>query len=271
MVARMKPDCRFKLSYLHTKIVSAARQRNLGATRVHTDLVFFLDDDVVLQKTYVAEIVRVFSEDPDQWVGGVGGTIVNMIYSEPRGMNRFLLAFCLGCLKGTYAGRVLGPAVNFIPADSSAAIQRVDWLPSTACAYRTNVFREHRFCESFEGYSFAEDLHLSMRVAKTHILLNATGARLVHDDLGASTHRNWSAVAESMIVNRHMIMTTVMGKRLWRDYARLIFYEVVYCQLAYFVAHRNRQGISVAIQMLRGKLRGTVAIFREPVKALAGR
>lgn len=253
-------------SYVSTSVVSAARQRNLGAEQVSTDLVLFLDDDVVLEADFVEEIVRAFADDTEKRVGGVGGTMANMVYKEPSGINRLLLGVCLGRLRGTYAGQVVGPAVNFIPADPPKTIQQVDWLPSTACAYRTTVFRSKRFGDSFEGYSFAEDLHLSTRVAKTHILLNTTFARLIHKDLGATTHRNWSAVSESMVVNRHMIMTTVLGKTRVLDYARLIFYEIVYCQLAFFAANRNSRGLKIALQMLLGKLRGTNRILR-PIKS----
>lgn len=261
LVAALAAEYPLHLVYIHTDAASAAGQRNLGAEQVDEDLVFFLDDDVVLEPAFIAEIVKLFEDDPEGQIGGVSGTIVNTVFVEPRGINRLLLGACVGQFRETYAGKVLGPAVNFLPADAPGSIQRVDWLPSTACAYRTAVFRSHRFGDTFEGYSFAEDLHLSSRVAQTHRLMNTSRARLFHDELGASSHKDWAAIGESMVVNRHMIMTTVLGKTRFRDHCRLVFYEVVYCNLAFLAAGMSYKRFQIAAQMLRGKLRGFVKIL----------
>src|SRR5262249_21413757 len=145
------------LRYIRTEIRSAARQRNLGAEQASGELLVFLDDDVRLAPEFLEQLVRPFTEDREGSLAGVSGMIVNQSYTQPRGINRFLLACCLGNFDVCWAGRLVGPAVNFLPKDQPDTVQSVEWLFSTGTAYRRNIFDSFRFGEQFTGYSFAED------------------------------------------------------------------------------------------------------------------
>ncbi len=261
MVENIRPTVSFPLLYLKTGIRSAARQRNLGAREVETDLVFFLDDDVVLEPDFVREVVRVFEDDAEGKVGGVSGTIINQTYSEIRGLNRALLGLCLGQWRGCFAGRLLGPAVNFLPIDRPDAVKPVEWLPSKCTCYRRAAFMKHLFGEEFDGYSFAEDVHLSARVRKTHQLLNTTRARLFHHDMGAGTHKDWVALGESMVRHRHLIMTEVLGRRRITDQIRLFLFEVIYGTAAALASGSNLRRTA---QLMKGKLRAFWKLWRKP-------
>src|SRR5260370_28771495 len=120
----------YRLVHLRAEVCSAARQRNQGAQQADTDLLFFLDDDVVLERDFISEIVTVFDKDPEGMVGGVGGTIVNEVYAPPSTLNSWLLRVCVGPANEGYAGRLVGPAMNFLPQDDSTKPQQVDWLLS---------------------------------------------------------------------------------------------------------------------------------------------
>jgi glycosyltransferase involved in cell wall biosynthesis len=50
------------------------RQRNAGIKNAHSDIILFVDDDVILDKDHVKEIVRVFERFPDN-IGGVSGNV----------------------------------------------------------------------------------------------------------------------------------------------------------------------------------------------------
>lgn len=252
-VEALRSHMAFLVSYIPTAIRSAARQRNLGAEQVRTDLIFFLDDDVVLEREFVAEIVAVFQNDPEGRIGGVTGTIVNQVYSPVKGFNRFLLGLCTGHWRGTFAGRLVGPAVNFLPEDGGRTIQEIDWAPSCCVCYRTSVFVQYGFENTFEGYSFAEDVHLSARIAKSHKLINTTRARLYHHDLGGSTHKNWSELGQSMVLHRHLIMTTVLGKRRFTDQVRLFLFEMVYGTLSLLA---SRRPLRIVWPLFAGKAQG---------------
>ena len=252
------PSIRFR--YEHTAVRSAAQQRNIGARLIDSDIVFFLDDDVALESKFFAAIVTLFEGDPECRIGGISGTISNQVYSPPRGFNRFLLSLCTGEPRGDYAGRLMGPAINFLPSDGNKRVQEVEWLPSGCTAYRTDVFLRHEFA-AFEGYSFAEDVHLSARIAKTHTLLNTTAARLFHEDLGQLTHKNWRAIGESVFWNRHLIMTAVLGRVTLSHYLRLLFFELVYSPIAYMAGGVSRRRILNQIQLCLGKSRAALAIL----------
>jgi glycosyltransferase involved in cell wall biosynthesis len=261
MVEQIRPTLNFPLVFEHTTEKSAARQRNIGAERALTDLLVFLDDDVVLDNAFLLEIVKPFRSDPNREIGGVSGTITNQVYTNPRGLNRFLLGFCLGEWRGSYAGRLLGPAVNFLPAQILDAVQEVDWLPSTCTAYRREVFLAYRFCDALEGYSFAEDVHLSSRVHKSHRLLNTTRGHVLHKDLGKSTHRDWRALGESMVINRHAIMARILKRNRLLDHVRLFGYEAIYCSITWLAAGATAARLAILGKLLRGKLSGFIVIW----------
>ena len=261
LIAGLRGVLRFECEYIHTTVASAAQQRNLGAESVKSDLILFLDDDVVLEPGFFAAISDVFHSDVSGRVAGVSGTITNQVYSDPKGLNRFLLGLCLGTFRGSYAGRILGPAVNFLPADGAVGAQEVDWLPSTCTAFRRDIFLAYRFERTFQGYSFAEDVHLSTRIARKYRLMNTTRARVFHADLGNDTHRDWAALGESQVKNRHLIMTTVLGKTGLTDHFRLFAYEILYTACTLVVAGLGKRSRRKLTELMRGKLRGFMKIW----------
>jgi len=260
VVAELEPGLRFPVTYRHTEIKSAAKQRNLGADLDSHDILVFMDDDLDLEPDCIQELVKVFEADTEGRVGGVSATISNQVYSDPKGLNRFLLGCCLGEWKGSYAGRLLGPAVNFLPEDPPHTVQRTDWLPSTCTAYRREVFLKNRFSE-FEGYSFAEDVDVSSRVAKSYLLMNTTSARVFHHDMGKGTHRDWRSLGESMVVNRYGIMSRTMGKNGPLDHLRLFCFEMIYSSLTWMVAGPSKERFLLLTRLLRGKSAGFASVW----------
>lgn len=254
-IQSLVPTAPFALRYISTQIHSAARQRNLGAEKACGDILVFLDDDVRLDRRFLEELVHPFYDDPDGRLAGVSGTIVNQTYSQPKGLNRFLLACCLGNFDKCWAGRLLGPAVNFLPKDVPEAVQPVEWLFSGGTAYRREVFEQYRFGDQFRGYSFAEDVHLSARIGREYRLVNTTRARFEHLDLGRSTHTDWKALGESMVINRRAIMR-ILGRNRRVDRLRLFAYEVLYGSLALAAQAKFRPQLLYRYALLVwGKLR----------------
>ncbi|MEQ1885604.1 MAG: glycosyltransferase [Bryobacteraceae bacterium] len=253
LISNAKAQFDFSLTYCRSAVRSAAVQRNQGADLARGTHVLFLDDDVVLEPDFVAELMSVFQNPEYRNVGGASGTIVNQTFVEPRGFNRFLLGFALGRWSGSYSGRLLGPAVNFLPR-SSDGIQPVDWLPSCCAAFPKEVFLRYKFGSTFQGYSFAEDVHLSARVGQSFRLVNVGTARLFHEDMGGATHRDWTALAHSVVMNRHLIMSTVMRKTGLANLLRLFYYEVIYSSLAYLNGGAGGNRLRIAFEMLRGRL-----------------
>ena len=252
--------------YRHTLIPSAAQQRNLGADLCTAEVILFLDDDVILETAFILEILSIF-DSGGATVAGVSGTISNQVYSDPKGLNRLLLGLCLGRLRGSYAGKVIGPSVNFLPADRPDTVQPVEWLPTTCTAFRRDIFMAYRFENTFEGYSFAEDVHLSTRIAQNYQLMNTTRARVFHSDLGKDTHRDWTALGESQVKNRHLVMTSVLGRTGLIVNLRLFAYEMIYCSLTWLAAGISASRITRLYALLGGKLAGFRKVWSGPALA----
>jgi GT2 family glycosyltransferase len=256
----------YRLSYHSTEQRSAALQRNQGAAVAQGEFFVFLDDDVLLEPDFLKELIAVFTDDKDNSVGGVSGTIANETYLEPSRLNGFLLRLCLGTVEGGYAGRVVGPAANFLPRDGDPPVKPVDWLLSGCVAYRREVFLAYGFCTTFTGYSLAEDVELSSRVGKKYRLLNTTRARLFHLSLGCKTHPDWAAIGEMTILNRHLIMTRVLGRSSLAQVIRFLLYEFGY-QTAASLWNNGQGGKWVqCAHVLRGKFRALwkLAMHRSP-------
>jgi cellulose synthase/poly-beta-1,6-N-acetylglucosamine synthase-like glycosyltransferase len=246
------------LRYLPAAAKSLVTQRWQGIGAAAGDVILFLDDDVVLERDYISEVVRVFEEDTSGEIGGVGG-LTEAGYSPPSPLNALLLRVFVGPMRGSYAGRVVGPAVAFFPAATPEGTHNVEWLHGADMAYRRQALLAEPCWEGFRGYSFLEDLHLSARVGRKYRLVITTGARLAHKGLGMAGTPDWAELGESMVVNRHATMHVLQRRRV-QDYVRFVAYELLYWTAAQI---RNPQpGWREKLQMLRGKLRGFGKLLR---------
>jgi GT2 family glycosyltransferase len=155
-----------KVSYIHTEIKSAAKQRNLGIDKVskNTEFTFFLDDDVVIKNDYFETLMQSILESS---AIGASGVAINLnksiIRNKPKGVTGLFKKFFL--LDSKKDGKLLKSAIN-IPCrsdnQSQSPILEVDWLIGCA-AWRTPVIKKLRFEESFTGQSLGEDVLFSSK------------------------------------------------------------------------------------------------------------
>lgn len=210
--------------YRRAVIKGAAQQRN-QAVRLNTlPYVIFMDDDVILEQNCIERIYAGFSLGPN--VGGVNAMITNQKYSR---LGRITTTMCrlFDGNKTTWAGRVVGPAWNFLPDDDPSLPEYVqcDWLNLGATMYRADALPDPVFPEIFHGYSAFEDMTLSLNVGKKWTLLNARTARLFHDTQPGDYKNKIARLTEMEVVNRHYIMTKVLGRKGIKDYAKLFLFE----------------------------------------------
>ncbi len=156
--------------------------RNLAIDQAQGEIVFFLDDDVVLFPDYIERILDVFDLDTQSEVGGVGGWIAN--HKPLKISHKLRYIFDLIFLnKGLREGRILpsGCATDFgtTPFPPREIIP-VDFLLGGVAAYRSKIFKQHRFSESYKGYGLGEDKDFSYRVAQDTRLMLDPQAQLDH-------------------------------------------------------------------------------------------
>jgi GT2 family glycosyltransferase len=195
------------------------RQRNFALCRVAYDLVAFLDDDVVLEPSCLAEMERVHRFLGDRVVG-VGALIANEA-CEPNLLWRVRRRLrIVGDLKpGTYARS--GMSIPWF-AGCVEALAEGDWLPGCAMMWKTAPARDLGFHEGFAGYAQGEDLDFSLRARRRGTLVMAGGARLqhLHETSGRPDHFRLGYMA---IYNRYQIHRRGLFDRSWRDVVWFVY------------------------------------------------
>ncbi|WP_264522003.1 glycosyltransferase family 2 protein [Flavobacterium sp. N1994] len=178
------------------------KQRNYGIARVEktSEVICFLDDDIVLTPTYFENLLNTYTSYPDAL--GVGGFIVeDDISCEYVGDNykptikeyyfdgwkrkeasRFIMRKRFGldsdCPPGFSSLYSHGRSVGFLPP--SDKVYEVELLMGGVSSFKKSVFESLQFSTYFEGYGLYEDADFSIRVAKTGKLYLNTTAKLYH-------------------------------------------------------------------------------------------
>jgi len=208
------------------KTWGAAAQRNQGLTRATQHVIWFLDDDILFEPECVERLWNALQADSG--IGGVNAMISNQRYQPPGRISRAMFQLMAGRREKSYAGHVLGPAINLLPEDRDdlPEVVPVRWLNTTCTLYRREALPEPAFSANFSGYSLMEDLALSLTVGKDWKLSNARTARIFHDSQPGGHKGDLVARSRMELVNRHYVMTKVLGKRDFGDYAKLALWEL---------------------------------------------
>ncbi|WP_299888628.1 glycosyltransferase family 2 protein [uncultured Lacinutrix sp.] len=175
------------------------KQRNFGISKVieTSEIICFLDDDVVLEKEYFKALISTYKIKPDAIA--IGGYITNEVVwnkasSESNKLNfyfdgwkrnepsRFRLRKRVGLQPDTEPGFLPtfshGRSVSFLPP--SGKIYQVEQIMGGVSSYKREVFNKFSFSTYFEGYGLYEDADFSLRLAKVSNLYINTNARLAH-------------------------------------------------------------------------------------------
>ena len=205
--------------------LGAAIQRNQGIVAVTQPVVLFVDDDILFEPECVSRLWRAMAADPQ--LGGVNAMITNQQYHPPGRVSRAVFTLLHGRREHSFAGLIIGPAVNLLPEDRSdlPEVVPVEWLNTTCTLYRREALPHPPFDSIFTGYSMMEDVTLSVRVGRTWHLANARTARIFHDSQLGAHKADVSALAAMELVNRHYVMTQVLRRDQWRDFLRLFVWE----------------------------------------------
>jgi glycosyltransferase involved in cell wall biosynthesis len=214
------------ISWLPAEIPGAASQRNQGVRACSQPVIGFFDDDILFENLCVARLWSALQSGPQ--LGAVNAMISNQRYHAPGRMSRLLFRMMAGQSESSYAGRVLGPAVNLLPEDRDdlPEVVAVEWLNTTCTLYRREALPNPPFPAYFAGYSLMEDLALSLIVGKCWTLANARTARIYHDSQPGTHKTDPAVLAEMQLRNRHYVMTKVLGRNSVSDYLKLIGFDL---------------------------------------------
>ncbi len=191
-----------EIRYAHTG-AGLTRQRMEAVNRLapDTEVVHFVDDDVILEPNYFAAIEETFVADRS--LLGAGGLIANLPEHRPSLLRRLFLLDC------RQDGKILPSGINVL-VFSAAQPLPVDWLSGCSMSYRRSVFDRLSFDTRMTGYSLGEDVDFSYRVAKIGHLMVTPHARLAHlcSPVGRTDAH---AQARAAVVRRHQFVRQMRG------------------------------------------------------------
>lgn len=244
-------DCAGTLLCVRAPRPGAASQRNEGVSLAGQPFILFADDDAVLEPGCLRALWEALRSEPG--LGGAGALITNQQYHRPGPVGRAFYTWLARDHAGDFAGRCIGPAVGFLMAEGAIRgdVSDVDWLPATCAMYRRESLPEPPFDPHFEGYSYGEDLALSLVVRRRWRLACAQRARAFHDRVKGEIKIGPLRFAEMELINRNFIMMRILGKDGADDYFRLLAYEFFMLASMWRTPLGRRQFPSALIGKLR--------------------
>jgi len=200
--------------YLHSA-PGLTLQRNKGIDIATGEIIYFFDDDVVLEPNYLAIMQETFAKHAT-CVGGMG-SIINMQLPMPIIWRLFHQLFLL---QRDYAAGMFTLSGMPTHAYGNNIFMHVELLGGCCMAFRKSVLNKHRFDETLQRYAYMEDADISWRVSQEGPLFYQPAAGLYHYA---------SPVArDSAVENRAMFM---------RNYRYLFFKNVYPCNRLHIVAY----------------------------------
>lgn len=181
---------KIKIIYVHTTKPGLTRQRNIGIKASHSDFIIFFDDDMILDKDCVKEMLRVFSKDTEKKIGGVTANViteqevkmeqqVNFAKRLRRFVNHAVSIISLGYRYGNGKFRPSGfPTI--IRNGSVDKITNVEFLYGGSMAFRKEIFNEFKFDENLQGYCYGEDDEFAYRISRKYQNVFNPHAIVVH-------------------------------------------------------------------------------------------
>jgi len=153
-------------------------QRNRALEVVSSQVVFFFDDDVILEPSYIQEVLACFGRSTDPPVGGVQGTLLAPL-SRPRWKQWVYHLFCFSH-EASCESAALYSNGDVRHCASPAEVIEVPALQGCRMAFLREVFESDRFIQYLPGYCRGEDVDFSYRVSRSWTLLQSPAARLEH-------------------------------------------------------------------------------------------
>ena len=166
--------------YFKKEKPSLAGSKNLGARESQGEIVLFLDDDVVLEKDYLENLVEVWErEKNNQKLAGVSGLMKN----APRKSlfeKIFLKLFFLSS-KRLWAILPWGYQVwNY----EMKKEEKVEWIPGYNSSFRKEIFKKFKFKELQPGRTALEDIEFCWYLKNEgYFFIITPRAKLLHKEI----------------------------------------------------------------------------------------
>ena len=195
--------CRYQ--YIHSS-PGLTIQRNIGIAKSNGRLLFFFDDDVIINPEYIGLVERTFSDDVDAVIGAVGGRIVNVEESRQGGLlhrlKRSIYVFIrlvflqsdFGSGRFRYSGMPTHPHL-------SESSRFIECLSGCCMAFRREVLDRVYFDEHLLGYAQLEDAEISLQVLEAGYGIYYEANALLEHKVSPQERVNMERLAEMTVLN----------------------------------------------------------------------
>ncbi len=153
-------------------------QRNRALDQARGDLLFLLEDDVLLEPDYIERSIEAFDLPFDPPVGCVLGTFTSPPRRRGWQQRYFQMFGMTHAVSGDAASISTSGGPRWLMEPSRPVA--VPLASSGRAAYRREAIGAHRFDEYLPGYTMFEDVEFSFRVARDWTLVHTPHARLFH-------------------------------------------------------------------------------------------
>lgn len=171
-----------KVVYIHSK-PGLTLQRNIGIKTAEGEVLYFFDDDIVLDPFFLENMNKVFKKYP-YFMGGMGKITNEEGQSDGRWLPFREELYSLLCRffflqNGKSDGTFTLAGFSNNPCYTDKFIE-TEVLSGGITAYRKQVFQEFTFDEQLTGYSAMEDQDFSRRVSYKYKLFFQPESRCLH-------------------------------------------------------------------------------------------
>jgi GT2 family glycosyltransferase len=169
------------IKYLHTE-PGLTKQRNIGIQSSSGDVIFFFDDDVILETDYIRSVLKVFGDDKRGEIGAVMGKITAFSESPRRKFRRLVGKAISRVFLLTELGGVKFKLSGFPRyAHLLNQPQYIECLSGCCMAFRRALFNSVKFDENFTLYAYMEDSDIAKGVLNQGYKIHyEPSARLIH-------------------------------------------------------------------------------------------
>ncbi len=202
-----------EVRYLHTK-PGLTYQRNRGIEQARGNLIYFFDDDVVLEPDYLYQMNKAFKEHPD-YVAGMGD-ITNL---PPISWKYQLFRTIFMLPRQRSSGNFTWSGLPTHPYGTKK-FRQVEVLGGCCMALRASILKIFKFDEYFSGYCYLEDAEIGYRISREHKIFFNPMARLSHNI--SPTSRLNVQKRRAMFINNYKYM--VKKQKLVKSLARYLLH-----------------------------------------------
>ncbi len=239
---------------------SLPASRNVGIDASSGGILLLMDDDVELEREFLAEMSGMFEADKAGQVDGIGavGTDFSVI---PTAKNRLwgVLMFLTGHLR--WMPRRCQANTRRLPTALRGLLKPAKFLIGGRVGVRRRVVEDVRFNEAFAGYALFEDRDFCYRATQRYAMFVAPSLKLTHH-FDKNARPNAFTYGRMLVANQIHIVSEVLepGVGKWMlltwNMAGLVLVHTVYIP---FGNHKFHFGV------VRGLISGIVHAVAERI------